>query len=460
MGLRLAAPCPACGAPIGIGAGETAVRCDRCAGAHLVLHDTGTTVAELDALASEEEARALACAVLEDEMRRRGRSGPPAAVESIVPFSAPVRVVTARLHEAAVVRGETGDPATEVTVRRIECARTALLESLRLPTAAPLAGIDASLVAVVARRRVVAPPFGAESDDFEGDVRRLEAVRSTAAPALVRSAFAFPLSRVLLLRPCRLVLVSSGRAFSGVLVDDAARQAVALLSKGAAEALRAGIAERPLPVSPPPVLRPMRCPECASPLPLDREGQLRICPACRRAFLVAGRRLARVPYEAELPPSARGRVLVPAWRIPFVLVDPRDGAELASVAAVRARCGEEGVEAVGPAPLDVPAFLPADRKRERAAGQRLPALAPEAFPCLAGPARGESGFPDPRPVGALGPLEAAGVVRHALLASLRPSSVAIASARRLKELVLDAPLRLGAPRLVLRCLRRVEAEAP
>ncbi len=66
------------------------------------------------------------------------------------------------------------------------------------------------------------------------------------------------------------------------------------------------LAERPLPVSLSLALRPMRCPECASPFPLDRQGQLRICPACRRAFLVTGRRLAPVSYDAELPPSAPG----------------------------------------------------------------------------------------------------------------------------------------------------------
>jgi len=162
------------------------------------------------------------------------------------------------------------------------------------------------------------------------------------------------------------------------------------------EALRAEIAERPLPVAPPPTLRPMRCAECAAPLPLDREGQLRICPACRRAFLIDGRRLLPVTYEAEPPPSPRGRFLVPAWRIAFVLEDPRDGRELASVAAVLARCGETGVEMDGPAPLDVPAFLPTDKRRERHGAQRLPSLPSASFPLFEGPARGEAGFPEPR----------------------------------------------------------------
>ena len=461
MGLRLAAPCPSCGAPVGVDAAATAVRCDRCASAHLVLRDAGTAVAELEPRTTEEEACALARAALEDEMRRRGRSGPAAVVDSVVPFDAPVRVLVARHHEAAVVRGAAGEPAAEVTVRLVERARSALRDPLGLPTAPPLAEVDSRALVLVTRRRAIAPPFDAGEADFDGDAARLAAARSGAAPALIRSAVVVPLARVLVLRPCRLVSVSSGRSRVGVLVDDAARQATALLSRAGSEALHAELAERPLPVSLSLALRPMRCPECASPFPLDRQGQLRICPACRRAFLVTGRRLAPVSYGAELPPSARGWILAPTWRIPFVLVDPRDGRELASAVAVRARCGETeeaAVEAMEPAPLDVPAFLPADRRREKSGAQNLPVLPPAAFPLLAGPARGESGFPEPRLVGALGPDEAARVVRHALLASLRPGSVARASVRRLEGLIFDAPLRLGPPRLVLRSLRRAGAD--
>ncbi len=461
MGVRFAASCPACGAPVGVDAADTAVRCDRCASAHLVLCGAGTAVAGLDSRTTEEEACALACAALEDEMRRRGRTGSAAVVDGVVPFGAPVRVLVARLHEAAVVRGAAGEPATEVTARLVEGVRSALRDPLGLPTAPPLAEVDARALALVTRRQVIAPPFDAGEADFDGDAERLGTVRSGVAPALIRSAVVVPLARIVVLRPCRLVRLSSGRSRVGVLVDEAARQATALLSRAGAEALQAELAERPLPVSPPLALRPMRCPECASPFPLDRQGQLRICPACRRAFLVTGRRLAAVPYEAELPPSARGRILVPAWRIPFVLVDPRDGQELTSSAAVRSRCGEteeEAVETVEAAPLDVPAFLPADRRRERSGAQRLPVLPPAAFPLFAGPARGESGFPEPRLVGALGPEEAVRVVRHALLASLRPGTVARASVRRLEGLVFDAPLRLGPPRLVLRSLRRAEAD--
>lgn len=464
MGLRLAASCPACGAPVGLDAAATAVRCDRCASAHLVLGGAGTAVAELDSRTTEEEACDLARAALEDEMRRRGRSGPAAVVDAVVPFDAPVRVLVARHHEAAIVRGAGGDPAAEVTVRVVEGVRSALRDPLGLPTAPPLAEVDARALALVTRRQVIAPPFDAGETDFDGDARHLETVRSGVAPALIRSAVVFPLARLVVLRPCRLVRVASGRSRVGVLVDAAARQATALLSRAGAEALQAELAERPLPVSPPLTLRPMRCPECASPFPLDRQGQLRICLACRRAFLVTGRRLVPVRYEAELPPSARGWILVPAWRVPFVLVDPRDGGELTSAAAVRSRCGEtdeeavEAVEAVEPSPLDVPAFLPADRRREKSRAQRLPVLAPAAFPLLTGPARGESGFPEPRLVGALGPDEAARVVRHALLAFLRPGTVARASVRRLEGLVFDAPLRLGPPRLVLRAVRRAEAD--
>jgi hypothetical protein len=240
-------------------------------------------------------------------------------------------------------------------------------------------------------------------------------------------------------------------------VDDAARQATGLLSRGAAEALLDEIAERRLPVAPAPALRPMRCPACASAFPLDRQGQLRICPACRRAYLVTGRRLLPVTYVAELPPTSRGRVLVPAWRFEFVLEDPRDGLGLSSLEAVRSRCGEAAPERQDDARgIDVPAFLPADRRRERAGTQELPSLPPAAFPLCEGPARGEAGFPEPRLVGALGPGEAASVVRHALFAALGPRTVARASASRLKALLFDAPLRLASPRLVLRALRRTE----
>ena len=90
--------------------------------------------------------------------------------------------------------------------------------------------------------------------------------------------------------------------------------------------------------------------------------------------------------------------------------------------------------------------------------QFLPALPPTAAPLYEGPARGEAGFPDPRPVGALGPAEAASVVRHALLAALPARVVALAAPRRLKALLFEAPLRVGTPRLVLRALPRAEAE--
>jgi len=458
--VRFAASCPACGAPIGLEASATAVRCDRCESTHLVLRGAGTTVAEIASRTSEEEACALARAALGDEMRRRGRNGLDPVVDSVRAFMAPVRVLVARVHEAAVVRGADGNPVASVTARRAEVARTALRDSLGLPSAPPIAEVDARALSVVSRRTVLAPPFEAGETGWAADGKHLAAAHSVVAPPLARRAVAFPLARVLVLRPCRLVSVSSGRSSAGVVVDDAARQATALLSRAALEALLPELADRDLPVAPSPALRAMRCPECASPFPLDREGQLRICPACRRGWLVSGRRLLRVPYEAELPPAARGRVLVPAWRFSFVLEDPRDGRELASVAAVRSRCGEAGPTGVDEvAPLDVAAFLPADRRRERSGTQALPSLPAAALPLQEGPARTESGFPEPRVVGALGPVEAAALVRHVLLGALRPETVARAAAGRLMALLFDAPLRLGPPRLVLRSLRRAEVDA-
>lgn len=460
MAIRLAVSCPACGAPIGLDAASTAVRCDRCGSAHLVLRGAGPTVAEIASRTSEEEACALARAALEDEMRRRGRSGPAAVVDSMRAFMAPVRVLVARVHEAAVVRGADGNPAASVTARRAEVAQTALRDSLGLPSAPPIAEVDAQFLSVVSRRTVQAPPFDAGESAWAADAERLEAAHTGVAPPLARHGVAFPIARVLVLRPCRLVSVSSGRSRAGVLVDDAGRLATAILSQAALEALLSELAYRDLPAAPPPALRPMRCPECASPFPLDREGQLRICPSCRRAWRVSGRRLLRAPYDAELPPSARGRVLVPAWRFSFVLEDPRDGRQLASVAAVRSLCGEAGSTGVDEvAPLDVPAFLPADRRRESHGTQALPSLPAGAFPMCEGPARTEAGFPEPRLVGAIGPIEAAILVPHVLLGALRPETVARAAAGRLKALLFDAPIRVGPPRLVLRSLRRAEVDA-
>jgi DNA-directed RNA polymerase subunit RPC12/RpoP len=457
--VRLAASCPACGAPVGLDAAETAVRCDRCGSAHLVLRSAATSVAEVAGRTSEEEAKALARAALGDEMRRRGRSGPEPVVDGMTSFEAPVRVLVARLHEAAVVRGASGDPESSVTGRLVEVAHPALRDPLGLPTAPPLGEVDAQVLSAVSRRSVPAPPFDADEATFETDAERLRAATAGPAHSLARHTVAVPLARVLVLRPCHLVSVSSDRVRAAVLVDDASRQATGLLSRGAADALIGEIAERRLPDSPAPSLRPMRCPECASPFPLDRQGQLRICPACRRAFLVTGKRLLPVAYVAELPPTSRGRVLVPAWRFEFALEDPRDGLGLSSLAAVRSRCGEpvpvQGDDVCG---VDVPAFLPADRRRERRGTQELRSLPPALFPLCEGPARGEAGFPEPGFVGALGPGEAALVVRHTLLAALGPRTVARASARRLKALLFDAPLSLGAPRLVLRALRRAEIE--
>lgn len=456
--LPVAASCPGCGAGVPLPAAATAVLCGSCGAAHLVLAGSGPLAARLASRTTGEEAAALARAALADELRRRGREGDPAAGEP-VPFEAPVRVLLARVHEAAVVRGPAGDPSASVTARLAEAARSALGEPLALGTSPSPGEVDPAGLVPAAGDTAVAPPFDAGEAAWEDDARRLAAASGAAGPVLVRRAVAVPLARLLVLRPALLVPVSAGRARGAVLVDGAARQAVALLSAGAAEALLESLAPRPLPASALPALRPMRCPSCALPFPLDRVGQLRLCPACRRAHLVAGPRLLPVRYEAELPPSPRGRLLVPAFRVSFALTDPRDGAELASLAAVRARCGDARAAApAGPAPFDVPAFLPADRRRERAGGQFLPALPEAAFPLFEGPARPEAGFPDPRPVGALGPAEAAAVFRHALLAALPARAVALASPRRLKSLILEAPLRVGPPRLVLRALPRAEVE--
>jgi hypothetical protein len=129
------------------------------------------------------------------------------------------------------------------------------------------------------------------------------------------------------------------------------------------------------------------------------------------------------------------------------------------VAAVRSRCGEAGNSGADEvAPLDVPAFLPADRRRESDGVQALPSLPAAAFSTCEGPARTEAGFPEPRLVGTLGPGGAAVLVRHVLLGALRPETVARASAGRLRSLLFDAPLRTGPPRLVLRSLRRAEVD--
>jgi hypothetical protein len=380
-------------------------------------------------------------------------------VDRVIPFEAPVRVLVARVHEAAVIRGPDGDPRAEVTVRVSECAGTALRDRLGLPTAPPLAEVDPLVAVPVARRTAVSPGFDADEAAFEGDAERLRAARPGEAPALARFVVALPIARLLVLRPCRLVSVSSGRSRAAVLVDGAARQATALLSTAAFEALGGEIAERPLPSAPAPALRPMRCPECATPFPIDREGQLRLCPACRRAWLVSGRRLQPVAYRAELPDSPRGRLLVPAWRVGFTLEDPRDGSRLSSLREVRARCGEETGDEPGAAGgLDVPAFLPYDRLRETRGLQPLAALPPAAFPLFEGPVRGEAGFPPVRSPGALGPLDAAAFVRGALLAALRPETVARATPRRLKALLFGAPLEVGTPRLVLRALPRPDVQ--
>lgn len=458
--LAVAASCPGCGAKVPVPAAATAVRCESCGSAHLVLSGGGPLAARLAARTTPGEAAALARAALADEMRRRGRAGPEPEAGEPVAFEAPVRVLLARLHEAAVVRGPAGDPAASVTARLSDAARSALEGPLALGTAPSPGEVDPAGLALVPRGAVVAPPFDAGEAAFEEDARRLAAAATAREPVLARRVVAFPLSRLLVLRPALLVPVSSGQTRAAVLVDAASRQAVALLSAGALEALRASLAPRALPAAAPPALRPMRCPACASPFPLDREGPLRLCPACRRAHVVAGRRLLPVAYEAELPPSPRARLLVPAFRFRFALTDPRDGAELTSLAAVRARCGDPRVAVPeGPAPFDVPAFLPADRRRERRGGQYLPVLPEAAFPFFEGPARAEAGFPDVRTVAALGPGEAADVLRHALLAALPPRVVALAAPRRLKALLLEAPLRAGPPRLVLRALPRAEAEA-
>ncbi len=320
-------------------------------------------------------------------MRRRGRSGPDPVVDSVRAFMAPVRVLVARVHEAAVVRGADGNPVASVTARRAEVATDG---APRFPGPA-LGAPDRRGRRPVPLRRLA--PYGPGPAVRRRRVRlggRREAPRDGAHR---RRAAARPSRRRIPARPgSRPPPVPPRLGVVGPLARRRPRR------RRRAPGHRAPLAGRPRgsPVGarrPGPARRAAARPPAHAlprvrvPLPPRSRGPASDLPGLppRAGSCPAGASF-EFPYDAELPPSARGRVLVPAWRISFVLEDPRDGRELASVAAVRSRCGEAGPTGVDEvAPLDVPAFLPADRGRERHGTQALPSLPAAAVPDVRGP---------------------------------------------------------------------------
>jgi hypothetical protein len=443
--LSLGAACPGCGARIALSSLEPSVRCEHCQTSHLVSwRGPVSTIVLRDRLAAPGQAEAAA--------REETGSDLP---WNRTPFLAPTWLTAFRLHEAVVGHGPDGGLVAEAWSAPLHLARTAAPGELPLPPSNRLPELlDGDFLPAGEAGQAPLLPLSGGPAEIDEELPRIAATRlAPRVEPLVRSALLSRGPVHLLLRPFYLLEPADGRGDS-LLVDGAAGSVSGSLHGTSARHLRAAVETRPLPVPGGLAFRPMRCSVCASRLALAERGEIRFCPGCRRALEVAGERLLPVAYRAEVRSGPR-RLLLPFWRFPFSLSDPRDGRELSSVAALVEAAGGEAVPPGEAFPfLDVPAYRAEGRRRQRPGLSRLvPAAEPPAPQLAEGPVRGEAGFPEPSRWASVSSKDAALVARHVLLLSLPATVVGTAAPRRLAELCFDAPLRLGPPSLVLRSLR-------
>jgi hypothetical protein len=376
------------------------------------------------------------------------------ATASVTPFAAPYWLAGLRLHEAIVGLGPGGDPVAEAWSAPLHLSRPAFPPGLRLPESGRLPDLlDVDLPAPGGPPCPTLSPGGGPSILDPAIARAVEIRLAPATRPVIRDAFVTRGPVHLLLRPFHLVKVDRGEG-AARLVDGASRSVVAVLSGDETRRLEGAVTLHPATPSGRVAFRPMRCPVCASRLALAERGELRFCPACRRALEVTGERLTPVSYRAETRKGPK-RSLLPFWRFSFQLDDPRDGRTIRSVAELAEAAGGAPAGSSPAVPfLDVPAFRPEGTRRAFPGLSALPSVSePPSAELVEGPVRGEAGFADPSRFAALSSASAALVARHALLLSIPKEVVARAAPRRLDELVFRAPLRLDPPSLVLRSLR-------
>ncbi len=428
--LRLSSTCPECGGGISLREISSAFRCPFCEAALLALHD-GPRTAAVPFLVPVEAAA----------LRLPGLQG------DLTPIFVPYEEAAFRLFELGFGLEDGGASNTiRLGVQRADLQAPCVALSLDLPERARSAWIAAVKPfnpAKASGALVIASdpaPRGTDSGGtFESLRSRLltESIVRGVVP-LTRVTRATLLSRTRLYFPFYL-----GRDSEGALLVDGMVEAPVLRLTGAdAERL-----ERPeAPEVPGAVhLESMRCLGCRAALPLSRPFCARVCATCGAVTAASESALERLPREVDLQPGEPDTGLVPVWRFPFVLTDPRDGAGLDSVSAVTERLGGRRAESGVPG-LDVPAFLEADGAEASPVYQDFPSLAPRGSAHPSGPEPPASAF---RPA-LLSAEDAREIARLVIAQHAVAGALTVVTGARLTELVLEAPLELGAPKLVFR----------
>lgn len=381
-------------------------------------------------------------------------------------FHAPYWHLAGRVWDTAIGRAPDGFKRAAAAVRGLELSRNAFDDDLPVPGMGSLAGLPGIRPLGAARTAdfphlAISRPSGALDDAI---TRALSARPSLAGLTVIgRRRTFWPGESHLVFRPFSVAEIEGPGGRRRLLVDGAARSVVGLLGDEEDARLRRALRPRLEAGTPGSAgarlgLRPMRCPDCAGPLPLDRRGEIRFCTTCGRAIRVIGDRLETVPHLLEPPPERGTPIWLPFWRFDFRLADPRDGQVVDSIAKLRERIGGRPTIRADRSRkgdrLDVPAFRPLDRRRATEVFQFLFAAgrAP-AKELLVGPGRVEAGFATPARFVALQEAEAASVARAALLLRLSEQDLTNASPVRIESLLFEGRLELTTPQLVLRAFR-------
>jgi hypothetical protein len=237
-----------------------------------------------------------------------------------------------------------------------------------------------------------------------------------------------------------------------VLVDGHSRSIATRLSEAELANLLEGRTTLPQMRVATPELRPMRCPVCSADLPFDRSGEIRFCHSCGRAVELAGADTATVPYTIECDrQTVRRPLLLPVWRFSFGLSTSAGTAT--NLAAVRRQLGLPLLSTANQEWLDVPAFRPYDRRRVNPGAQSAVVVRPAYEPRITdGPLHPGSELGSPARFVSVRADEATAIARLALLLTLCERDAARLAPQRLRRELLEAPLELSAPRLVVRAV--------
>jgi hypothetical protein len=410
----------------------------------------------LSAMSVDDHAHRVDAAVVAEAATWAARLDTETEVVDHLVLLAPYLHLSARVWEGSVARSRDGRKISRLSVRRVELSGRAFGDEPELPEMGALSALRELHVPDSVRAGFPILPvdrIGERLDELRR--RALLAHGDGSLECLARSNAFWGVRRLLVLRPFHLLTVRIRGEVRTVLVDGAARACSGTLSSDAAARLVA-LAHAAAPALPSSrlTLRPMRCPVCAGPLPLQRAEEVRFCRTCGRAFSVVGSDLVPVAYSL-LEARDRGRSELPFWRIPFALCDPADGSRLESLAALheRLRNPKAATAGHGREPIEVPAFRFLERRwpleRARHLLEREPA--PEV------PRRPQGGDADrarPSRIVAIPAAEALAVARVALLLTCGERTLAGAAPGRIRQLLFTAPLELGAPSLVLRSFAR------